>query len=211
MDRSNAANMHYPPSFSRLLPRRAHRRFTKSSTHPRNTENIRFSNPLLYAPAGFPRLWPLSCYSCLAGLDHPPPEKHISCSSFRLLNTAPPPPTKQLRPTPKRASYPTSTLPSVIEPLSPAPSVTVRPFHAQPACARPVHVKPGLASHPLYPSLHGQLKLLALLEHELVVDPEKVAVQHRLQDPRQHRDRVDLVVRLRHVPVDPVGNVQRAV
>lgn len=57
-----------------------------------STENIRFSNPLLYAPAGFPRLWPLSCYSCLAGLDHPPPAKHISCSSFRLLDTAPPPP-----------------------------------------------------------------------------------------------------------------------
>lgn len=64
-----------------------------------NPENIRFSNPLLYAPAGFPRHWPLSCYSCLAGLDHPPPAKHISCSSFRLLNTAPPP-SKQTPPPP---------------------------------------------------------------------------------------------------------------
>lgn len=58
--------------------------------------------------------------------------------------------------------------------------------------------------------LYGQLELGAL-EHLVVVDPEEVAVKNRLDDTRDNRDIVNVPLGLRRVPVDPVGDVQRAV
>jgi hypothetical protein len=58
--------------------------------------------------------------------------------------------------------------------------------------------------------LDGELELLAL--HDLgVVDVEEVAVQDGLNDTGDNGNGVDLVVCLRKVSVDPVGNVESAV
>jgi hypothetical protein len=60
------------------------------------------------------------------------------------------------------------------------------------------------------PTLDRKLELLAL-HHLGIINPEEIRVQNRLQHARNHRNRINLVMRLRHIPIDPVRNVQGAI
>jgi hypothetical protein len=61
---------------------------------------------------------------------------------------------------------------------------------------------------PVIIRLYWQRKLLPL-QHLGVVNPEEVGIQDGLHKPCQHTDYIPMS--LKHVPVDPIGNVESAV